>query len=191
MITDKLPRKVEFKEEYARSESLLTMSLPPAEVVQPLAAELEKAMKREDRPEMQRICNEIAKVCAKHYGVAPPKVRVLGVRPLQERGDWVDETFGDYEFESARIRLWMRTAVLEKMTSYGTFLSTLCHEICHHLDVVHLCLPNTFHTRGFYERAGLLYHHVRGSQIRRLVWDRQKDGTYRINWPQTMRSPAR
>jgi hypothetical protein len=26
----------------------------------------------------------------------------------------------------------MRTAVRQEVTSYGTFLSTLCHEFCHH-----------------------------------------------------------
>jgi hypothetical protein len=81
----------------------------------------------------------------------------------------------------------MRTAVREKATSFGTLLSTLCHEICHHLDVVLMNLPNTFHTRGFYERAGLLYHHIKGTPMRPLVWDKQKNGTFRINWPATMR----
>ncbi len=28
----------------------------------------------------------------------------------------------------------MRTAVRKHITSPGTFLSTLCHEFCHHLD---------------------------------------------------------
>jgi len=27
-----------------------------------------------------------------------------------------------------------RTAVHKEVTSFGTFLSTLCHEFCHHLD---------------------------------------------------------
>ena len=41
--------------------------------------------------------------------------------------------------------------------------------------------------RGFYERAGELYHHVRGTPVRLLCWEKQKDGTYKINWPLTMR----
>lgn len=187
MITDKLPRKNTDKDEYARSDSVLTMDLPPADSLRQMASRLEAAMKVEDKKVIQVICNDIAVAVCSHYDVVPPTVRVLGVRPLEEQGDWVDETFGDYTFETQRIRLWMRTAVLEKMTSFGTLLSTLCHEICHHLDVVHYGFENTFHTRGFYERSGQLYHHVRGTPIRALVWDRQKDGTLRINWPKTMR----
>ncbi len=42
------------------------------------------------------------------------------------------------------IRLWMRTAVRKEVTSFGTFLNTLCHEFCHHLD---------FHRFGFPTRG--------------------------------------
>jgi hypothetical protein len=187
MITDKPPRINTLKTEYLRSDRL-DIDLPPAEPLRRLSKQLEKAMKDEDRRAIQLICNEIAKSVCDGLGVAPPTVRVLGVRPLEQDGDRVDETFGDYTFKTACIRLWMRTAVLEKVTAFGTLLSTLCHEICHHLDVVHYGLENTYHTRGFYHRAGILYHHVRGTPVRTLMWDELKDGTHRINWPKTMRS---
>jgi hypothetical protein len=190
MLTDRPPRKASAKAEYDRSEAMHSLHLPPQQQLQALAKEIEKALAAEDRARLEVASNAFAVFVAESFGVAPPKVRVLGVRPLQEKGDFVDETFGDYQFATARIRLWMRTAVLEKVTSYGTYLSTLCHEICHHLDVVCLGLPNTFHTRGFYERAGLLYHHARGTPARALVWDRLANGTFRINWSQTMRAGA-
>ena len=187
MITDRPPRKSELKDEYARSEQMAISQLPPPEPLRQLSRELEAAMRQEDRREIERICNEIAASVAAAFAVKAPKVKVLGVRPLDEVGARIDETFGDYTFKTAQIRLWMRTAVLEKMTSFGTLLSTLCHEICHHLDVVYFGLENTYHTRGFYDRAGLLYHHVRGTPVKPLVWDKQTDGTHRINWPKTMR----
>jgi hypothetical protein len=187
MITDKPPRKPADKDEYCRSEIIHTMELPSAEPLREMSRKLEAAMKIEDKKAIQNACNDIAKFVCAHFGVIPPTVRVLGVRPLEDNGDYFDETYGDYTFATQVIRLWMRTARLEKMTSFGTLLSTLCHEICHHLDVVHYKFENTFHTRGFYERSGLLYHHVRGTPAKRLVWDQQRDGTLRINWPKTMR----
>lgn len=190
MITDTPPRKAELRQEYANSETLVTFPMPPIGALRQLSGQLEQVLKKEDRKDIQRICNAIAVEVSSFYKVIPPTVRVLGARPLEENGDMVDETYGDYDFNTQVIRLWMRTAVLEKVTSFGTLLSTLCHEICHHLDVVHLGFPSTFHTRGFYERAGLLYHHVRGTPSRKLVWDNRKDGTYIINWPQTMRGGA-
>ena len=59
------------------------------------------------------------------------------------------------------IRVWMRTAVRKEVTSFGTFVSTLCHEFCHHLDFQKFGFRDSWHTRGFYERAAALYHHAR------------------------------
>jgi hypothetical protein len=187
MITDLPPRDPTERQEYLRSEAMLTIKLPPAEPLRSVAKDLEAAMTSEDRKKIQSTCNVIAKHVSESFDVQSPKVRVLGLRPLEEGDRQVDELFGDYDLETKLIRLWMRTAVLGKMTSYGTFLSTLCHELCHHLDVVHFDFENTFHTRGFYERAGLLYSHARGVPNRVLVWTRQKNGVLRINWPATMK----
>jgi hypothetical protein len=187
MITDLPPRDPTERQEYLRSEAMLAIKLPPAEPLRSVAKDLEAAMTSEDRKKIQSICNVIAKHVSDSFDVQSPKVRVLGLRPLEEGDRQVDELFGDYDLETKLIRLWMRTAVLGKMTSYGTFLSTLCHELCHHLDVVHFDFENTFHTRGFYERAGLLYSHARGVPNRVLVWTRQKNGVLRINWPATMK----
>ena len=190
MITDRLPRRKGLKGEYERSDALRTIPLPPLDMLKKQAQELEKAMAAEDRRKIEIACNAIAESVARSYKIDAPKVRVLGARPLEEEGDMVDETYGDYDFKTTEIRLWMRTAILEKVTSFGTLLSTLCHEICHHLDVVKFDMPHTYHTRGFYERAGLLYHHVRGTPVRQLFWDELDDGTFRINWPQTMRNQS-
>ncbi len=51
-----------------------------------------------------------------------------------EEGGWSSEHFGDYDPETKRVRVWIRIAVRKHITSSGTFLSTLCHEFCHHLD---------------------------------------------------------
>jgi hypothetical protein len=68
------------------------------------------------------------------------------------------------------IRVWMRTAVRREITSFGTFFSTLCHEYCHHLDFQHFKFPDSWHTRGFYQRAAALYHCARGTPPKRLFW---------------------
>jgi hypothetical protein len=99
----------------------------------------------------------------------------------------VYEKFGDYDLETAHIRVWMRTAMRHKTTSFGTFLHTLCHELVHHVDVVGLDLGDTPHTRGFFERAAILYHHARGTPRKQLVWVGLRDGRYRIDWGRTMR----
>lgn len=85
----------------------------------------------------------------------------------------------------------MRTAVQQKVTSFGTLFSTLCHEFCHHLDMTVLGFEQTPHTKGFYERAACLYHHARGTPYKPLRWVRMAGGAYRVDWAATNRLPKR
>ncbi len=97
------------------------------------------------------------------------------------------ELFGDYHLDTMIIRVWTRTAVRKRTTTFGTFLSTLCHEFCHHLDGRKLGFRRSPHTRGFYQRAALLYHHARATPVKSLPWIRVPGNRWRINW-QRMRA---
>lgn len=187
MNTDRVPKDNESLTEYLRSEKMREILLPAQEPVRTYAKQLQEALADEDKKAVQQAANAIAKQFALLYEIPDSPVRILEVRPRKVTESSVWETFGDYDTETNKIRLWMRTAVLQKPSAFGTLLSTLCHELCHHLDVVHLNLPNTFHTRGFYERAGVLYHHIRNTPVKQLVWTKHTNGTYSINWPATMR----
>ncbi len=134
-----------------------------------------------------RACIDFLAEAAQFYRTPPCDIRVLAARPLRVRERGTTELFGDYDPESMFIRVWLRTAVRKEITSFGTFLSTLCHEFCHHLDFQKFGCPNSWHTRGFYERSGALYHHVRGTPPKRLVWVPLSGGRWRIDWPRTNR----
>src|SRR5216684_978908 len=95
---------------------------------------------------------------------------------------------GDYSPETILIRVWMRTAVRKEVTSFGTFVSTLCHEFCHHLDFQKFGFKDSWHTRGFYERAATLYHDARGTPLKTLIWVPVGGGRWRIDWKRTNRS---
>jgi hypothetical protein len=114
-------------------------------------------------------------------------IRVLAARPLRVREHSTTELFGDYHPDTMLIRVWMRTAIRKEVTAFGTFLSTLCHEFCHHLDFHRFAFPNSWHTRGFYERTAALYHHAKGTPPKGLVWARLPGQRYRIDWPRTNR----
>ena len=70
-----------------------------------------------------------------------------------------------------------------EITSFGTFLSTLCHEFCHHLEFQKFRFPDSWHTRGFYERAATLYHYARETPPKGLFWAPVSRGRWRIDWP--------
>lgn len=191
MQTEKIPRARKQKTEYLRSESMNNLELPPPEPLRTYALQLKAGLENENKAAIlaasKLLLNELSDV----YAVKKPKVKVLSVRPQEVTGEWVFQTFGDYDTETAVIRLWMRTAVQKKTSSYGTFLSTLVHEFCHHMDVVALDMPNTFHTRGFYERVAELYHYIQNTPVKKIVWMKYSDGTYVVNWASTMRNSKR
>jgi len=64
---------------------------------------------------------------------------------------------------SARITVWMRTAQREQVVKFRTFLRTLLHEVCHHLDYELYKLAETFHTEGFYARESALVRELLGT----------------------------
>jgi hypothetical protein len=124
-------------------------------------------------------CSAFLASASEFYGVPKCGIRVLAARPLRVRENWSTELFGDYNPETMLIRVWMRTAVRKEVTSFGTFLSTLCHEFCHHLDFQRFGFSDSWHTRGFYERAAVLYHHARETTPKKLFWMPMKGGRWR------------
>jgi hypothetical protein len=130
---------------------------------------------------------EFLETASRFYEVSTCGVRVLAARPLRTCEHGTFEVFGDCSPETMLIRVWMRTAVRKEITSFGTFLSTLCHEFCHHLDFQKFGFSDSWHTRGFYERAAALYHYARGIPRKRLFWTPVAGGCWGIDWVRTNR----
>ncbi len=108
---------------------------------------------------VRAVCADLLALLSGFYEVATPDVRVLGVRPhVVTQGVCTYQLFGDYTPSTQRIRVWMRTAIRERVSSPKAFLNTLLHEFCHHLDATRLGVPDSPHTRGFFQRIDHLYH---------------------------------
>jgi hypothetical protein len=185
VLTDRPPRKSSARKEFEESDRLGVLALPPDGRFQELAHRIESAM-GDGSPAGIRIASaEFLITAADFYQVRRPDVRALAARPLRVRESSTTELFGDYTPGTLVIRVWTRTAVRKQVTSFGTFLSTLCHEFCHHLDCERFKFNRTPHTRGFYERTAILYHHARGTPRKHLVWVRVPRGQWRIDWQRT------
>lgn len=193
MITDPAPRRASARNEYAASEKLTAFEPPPpAEPLQAATRALCEAVESEDVRAVKRASLGLLGDLSDFFEVAPPPVRVLGVRPHQvNEGVTTFQLFGDYTPETAVIRVWLRTAILGKVSTPRSFLSTLLHEYCHHLDCAKLGWPGSYHTRGFYERVDQLYHLCLATPDearRRLHWA-QAGGLWRIDWARS-KAPA-
>ena len=193
MITDRPPRSSKARREFEESDALTRLAtLPNAHDLQDSALLLEKALATGDARSVRVEGVSILGLLARTYGISAPRLRVLGTRPRQiwEGGHF--ELFGDYDFAEKRIRVWMRTAVLGKVTSYRGLLHTLLHELCHHLDREGLGFLETPHTRGFHARVDDLYHLALATPPERrrpLVWIRT-GRVWRIDWSKLRYSPG-
>ena len=187
MVTDAPPHKSDLAG-FRESDRTTTLDLPDNESLPEIAQSIEAAMKTERIANVRAACAEFLKTASQFYKVEDCGIRVFTDRPLKVREHWTTELFGDYDPDSSLIRVWIRTAVRKEMTSFGTFLSTLCHEFCHHLDFQKFGFADSWHTRGFFERAAAFYHHARGTPQKRLVWVPMSGGRWRIDWPRTNRS---
>jgi hypothetical protein len=185
MVTDPLPRTARLRRQYEESEARTTLPLPAAGPLQEATRQLGTALATGEAAPVKRAGGALLAVLASFYKVSQPRLQVLGSRPLtliQETLSY--ELFGDYAFETEKIRVWMRTAVLGKVTSHRGLLNTLLHEFCHHLDVKALRLPDTPHTRGFFARVDDLYHLALATPPEKrkpLVWIKYGQ-SWRINW---------
>ena len=54
----------------------------------------------------------------------------------------------------------MRTARHRRVVAFRTFLRTLLHELCHHIDFELLGFAESFHTRGFFQRESSLFRQL-------------------------------
>ncbi|MBS2013864.1 MAG: hypothetical protein JST00_13325 [Deltaproteobacteria bacterium] len=88
------------------------------------------------------------------------KVHVREVRPDLESA----ELHGLYTFRTEdsppKLEVWMRTRAHEKVVKHRTFMRTLVHELCHHIDMEVIGLEESFHTQGFFRRESSIVRQI-------------------------------
>ncbi|HVY05980.1 MAG TPA: hypothetical protein VHB46_08380 [Burkholderiales bacterium] len=145
---------------YRQSDAIVTIALPDAQVLQLPASALVETLKSENRPAVQKLSQQIADGIVRQMKVPPLRIQVLAVRPSDDWGELHGLYLPEDEGSTAKIQLWMRTAKHKRVVAYKSYLRTLLHEICHHLDYELYKFPETFHTEGFYNRESSLFHQL-------------------------------
>jgi hypothetical protein len=155
------------KRTYRKSASILRVDVPEIAGLVSVAAAIGPALAGESVAAVQRTCQALVDALNARLGTPPVVVKVLERRPANS--DY--ELQGLYEPDeltggTARITVWMRTAKKEQVVKLRTFLRTLLHEVCHHLDYELYKLAETFHTEGFYARESALMRELLGERPR-------------------------
>lgn len=142
---------------YRASDRHSEVTLPdPGRLMHKVKA-LEKALGHGERSSLQRAVDGLGNGILAELELAPARFSVLAARPQYAWG----ELHGDYAPGDGRrravIRVWMRTARHKRIVAFKTFLRTLLHELCHHLDYELYGLADSLHTEGFFKRESSLF----------------------------------
>lgn len=149
--------KARHKAIYRRSDGIAELTLPAAGRMQPLVRSLEAALAAENRTAIERAAQSLTTAILAAFKVPGARVKVLSTRPSTRSS----ELHGLYEPAErgapSQVKVWMRTSHHKRVVAFRTFLRTLLHELCHHLDYELLKLEDSFHTEGFFKRESSLF----------------------------------
>lgn len=141
---------------YRRSDAIECIDIPEIDLLRGLVPPIAVALDGANHVATERACQVLVDAINQQMRTPPIVVRVLARRPSGDYG----ELHGLYEPEDAGkaavITVWMRTAQKEQVVKFRTYLRTLVHEVCHHLDYEFFRMAETFHTEGFYKRESAL-----------------------------------
>jgi len=145
---------------YRQSDDIKYLRLKTVDKLQLDAKKLGEILESEQLGEVRFICQQIANEIILQIKAPPVNVEVLSVRPSDDWGELHGLYLPEDGGETARIQVWMRTAKHKRVVAFKSFLRTLLHELCHHLDYEHFGFPETFHTEGFYSRESSLFKQI-------------------------------
>ncbi len=153
------------KRTYRKSDAIARIEVPDIASLVHLARAVEAPLAADGRAGVEQACQALVDALNARLATPPVRVHVFERRPSNAGG----ELHGLYEPDevtggAARISVWMRTARKEQVVKFRTFLRTLVHELCHHLDYELYALRETFHTQGFYTRESALMKELLGEQ---------------------------
>ena len=144
---------------YRQSDEIEHVSLLNADSLWPLVNELRSILPTGKRKIIESVVRRIVDGILKELDISEINVKVFAVRPSRNWG----ELHGLYESEEgskACISVWMKTAKNKKVVAFKTFLRTVLHELCHHIDYEFYCLADSYHTEGFFKRESSLFHQL-------------------------------
>lgn len=146
------------KKIYQASDRISKIDLQNSTGLIPYVKVIKIALSSEKRVEVQKASQILATQLMLQLNISPVKIKVLSSRPYNNYG----ELHGLYEpisrkLKQAEISVWMRTAKRKQVVAFKTYMRTIFHELCHHLDYELYKLDDSFHTEGFFMRESSLY----------------------------------
>jgi hypothetical protein len=144
---------------YRKSDAIESIPVNNPHGVHPLIRQLKKSLEDNKRRDVAKHASEICRFVCKSLDIETLTVKIRSKRP--SRSD--EELHGLYEWtegEPSLLTVWMKTAAKGQVVAFKSFIRTVLHELCHHIDYTYFKLDDSLHTEGFFKRESFLYRKI-------------------------------
>ena len=151
---------------YRRSDAIESIPLRNPKRIHPVAINLKKSLENNNRRAVAKHASEICRLVCEGLGTEALIVKIRSRRPSSS----AEELQGLYEMtegEAAVLTVWMKTAAKGQVVAFKSFIRTILHELCHHIDYTYYNLDDSLHTEGFFKREASLYKQIVPAALRK------------------------
>ncbi len=146
---------------FDRSTAVTAIEFDPAPQLRAAVKALPAALEAGEQARVAALSQAIVNHICWQLRVRTVQVRVHGTRPSNQKGE-LHGLYTQYGGggKNDSIQVWMRTAKRKQTVAFRTFLRTLLHEVCHHLDYTYFHFRESYHTEGFFQRESSLFRRL-------------------------------
>ena len=151
---------------YRKSDAIESIPVKNPSGIHPVIIKLKKSLEDNKRRDVAKHASEICRLVCEGLGVETLIVKISSKRPSSS----TRELHGLYELTEGHtsvLTVWMKTAAKGQVVAFKSFIRTVLHELCHHLDYTYFNLDDSFHTEGFFKRESFLYKQLVPSELQK------------------------
>ena len=144
---------------YRKSDAIESIPVKSPGAIYPVTMKLKKSLEDNKRRDVAKHASEICRLVCEGLDTEALIVKIRSRRPSSS----AEELQGLYERtegETPVLTVWMKTAAKGQVVAFKSFIRTVLHELCHHIDYTYLDLDDSLHTEGFFKREAFLYKRI-------------------------------
>ncbi len=144
---------------YRKSDAIESIPVKSPGRIQAVTIKLKKSLEDNKRRDVAKHASEICRLVCEGLDTEALIVKIRSRRPSSS----AEELQGLYERtegETCVLTVWMKTAAKGQVVAFKSFIRTVLHELCHHIDYMYFNLDDSLHTEGFFKRESFLYKQI-------------------------------
>ena len=164
---------------YRKSDAIESIPVKNLGRIHPVTINLKRSLEDNKRRDVAKYASEICRLVCEGLDTEALIVKIRSRRPSGS----AEELQGLYERtdgETCVLTVWMRTAAKGQVVAFKSFIRTVLHELCHHIDYTYFNLGDSLHTEGFFRREASLYNQIVPIELRKKEPRRKKASRQKI-----------